>query len=162
MSKKIVPLIISILFLCTACLDDSDFYKNNSKSAEDNLKEGQAFLAENAKEEGVITLKTGLQYKVITEGTGETPTYYDTVECDYEGRLIDGTIFDSSYQRGESAEFQVSGVIAGWTAALQMMKEGAEWELYIPSDLAYGTRGAGSTIGPNMTLIFKIKLISIK
>jgi len=166
MTRKIVPLIISILFLCTACLDGTEFYKkdsniSDSKTAEENLKEGQDFLAENAKKEGVITLKTGLQYKVITEGTGESPVFEDQVVCDYEGRLIDGTIFDSSYKRGETAEFPVAGVIPGWTAALQLMKTGCKWELYVPSNLAYGNRDV-TGIGPNKTLIFIIELHSIK
>jgi FKBP-type peptidyl-prolyl cis-trans isomerase FklB len=129
---------------------------------EKNKKEGEAFLAENKKKEGVITLPSGLQYKVIKEGTGKTPKADDTVVTNYSGKLIDGTEFDSSIKRGEPATFPVKGVIPGWTEALQLMKEGSKWELYIPANLAYGDHGAGNTIGPNATLIFEIELISIK
>ncbi|AMX04305.1 FKBP-type peptidyl-prolyl cis-trans isomerase [Microbulbifer thermotolerans] len=126
--------------------------------AEKNLAEGKAFLEENAKKEGVITTDSGLQYKVITEGSGDTPALDSVVEVDYKGTLIDGTEFDSSYARGEPVQFPVNGVIKGWTEALQLMKEGAKWELYIPSDLAYGPGGAGGLIGPNATLIFEVEL----
>jgi FKBP-type peptidyl-prolyl cis-trans isomerase FklB len=130
--------------------------------SEKNKKEGEAFLAENAKKEGVKTLPSGLQYKVITEGTGKTPQATDTVSVNYKGTLIDGTEFDSSYRRGQPATFPVKGVIPGWTEALQLMKEGAKWQLFIPSKLGYGEVGAGSQIGPNATLIFEVELISIK
>jgi len=127
-------------------------------SAEKNLAEGKAFLEENAKKEGVVTTESGLQYKVITEGSGDSPSADSTVEVDYRGTLIDGTEFDSSYARGEPVQFPVNGVIKGWTEALQLMKEGAKWELYIPSDLAYGPGGAGGLIGPNATLVFEVEL----
>ncbi|MFC6633745.1 FKBP-type peptidyl-prolyl cis-trans isomerase [Microbulbifer taiwanensis] len=127
-------------------------------SAEKNLQEGKAFLEENAKKEGVMTTDSGLQYKVITEGNGDSPSAESTVEVDYKGTLIDGTEFDSSYARGEPVQFPVNGVIKGWTEALQLMKEGAKWELYIPSDLAYGPGGAGGMIGPNATLVFEVEL----
>ncbi len=130
--------------------------------AEKNKKEGEAFLAENKKKEGVITLPSGLQYKVITEGTGETPKLTDFVTTNYRGTFIDGKEFDSSYRRGQPASFPVNGVIPGWTEALQLMKVGSKWQLFIPSSLAYGERGAGSDIGPNATLIFEVELISIK
>jgi FKBP-type peptidyl-prolyl cis-trans isomerase FklB len=130
--------------------------------AEKNKKEGEAFLAENRKKEGVKTLPSGLQYKVIKEGTGKTPKAEDTVVTNYRGTLTDGTEFDSSYKRGQPATFPVKGVIPGWTEALQLMKEGSKWELFIPSSLAYGERGAGNAIGPNATLIFEIELISVK
>ena len=130
--------------------------------AEKNKKEGEAYLAENKKKEGVTTLPSGLQYKVIKEGAGKTPKDTDTVVTNYRGALIDGTEFDSSYKRGEPATFPVKGVIAGWTEALQLMKEGAKWQLFIPSNLAYGERGAGGVIGPNATLIFEVELISVK
>ncbi len=130
--------------------------------AEKNKKEGEAFLAANAKKEGVKTLPSGLQYKVITEGKGKSPKATDTVTVNYRGTLIDGTEFDSSYKRGEPATFQVNGVIKGWTEALQLMKEGSKWQLFIPSNLAYGERGAGGVIGPNATLIFEVELLSIK
>jgi len=130
--------------------------------AEKNKKEGEAFLAANKTKEGVKTLPSGLQYKVIKEGTGKTPTEKDSVVCNYRGTLIDGTEFDSSYKRGQPATFQVKGVIPGWTEALQLMKEGSKWELFIPSNLAYGERGAGNTIGPDATLIFEVELISVK
>jgi len=139
--------------------------KQESKSkelAEKNKKEGETFLAENGKKEGVVTLPSGLQYKVIEEGSGKTPTASDTVTVNYRGTLIDGSEFDSSYKRGEPASFPVGGVIAGWTEALQLMKEGAKWQLVIPSDLAYGERGAGPVIGPNATLVFDVELIKIQ
>lgn len=131
-------------------------------AAEKNKKEGEAFLAENGKKEGVVTLPSGLQYKVIQSGSGKTPTSGDTVETHYRGTLIDGTEFDSSYQRGETATFPVSGVIPGWTEALQKMKEGDKWQLFVPPNLAYGERGAGREIGPNATLIFEVELIAVK
>lgn len=124
--------------------------------------EGEAFLAENAKKEGVITLPSGLQYKVLNAGTGATPKASDSVECHYEGRLIDGSVFDSSYQRGETATFGVTQVIAGWVEALQLMKEGDKWQLYIPYNLAYGERGAGAQIPPYATLIFDVELVKVK
>lgn len=129
---------------------------------EKNKKEGEAFLAENKKKEGIITLPSGLQYKVINEGTGETPELTDVVTVNYRGTLIDGTEFDSSYRRGQPATFPVNAVIAGWAEALQLMKVGSKWQLFIPSDLAYGERGAGRDIGPNATLIFDVELLSIK
>jgi len=129
---------------------------------EKNKKEGEAFLAENKKKEGVVTLPSGLQYKVIKEGTGKQPSADATVETNYRGTLIDGTEFDSSYKRGQAATFPVNGVIAGWTEALQLMKEGAKWQLFVPANLAYGERGAGNVIGPNATLIFEVELISVK
>jgi len=129
---------------------------------EKNKKEGEAFLAENKKKEGVITLPSGLQYKVIKEGTGETPKLTDTVTTNYRGTLIDGTEFDNSYRREQPATFPVKGVIAGWTEALQLMKVGSKWQLFTPSNLAYGERGAGRDIGPNTTLIFEVELLSIK
>ena len=124
--------------------------------------EGEAFLAENAKKEGVVTLPSGLQYKVLNAGTGATPKASDSVECHYEGRLIDGSVFDSSYQRGETATFGVTQVIAGWVEALQLMKEGDKWQLYIPYNLAYGERGAGAHIPPYATLIFDVELVKVK
>ncbi|MBI5409700.1 MAG: FKBP-type peptidyl-prolyl cis-trans isomerase [Nitrospirae bacterium] len=127
-----------------------------------NKKEGEAFLAENKKKEGVVTLPSGLQYKIITEGTGEKPKAADTVTVNYRGTLIDGTEFDSSYSRNQPATFKVTGVIPGWTEALQLMKAGSKWQLFIPSNLAYGERGAGRDIGPNSTLIFEVELLSIK
>ncbi|MBE0596607.1 MAG: FKBP-type peptidyl-prolyl cis-trans isomerase [Desulfuromonadales bacterium] len=136
--------------------------KKATEMAEKNLKEGEAFLAETAKQEGVVTLPSGLMYKVIEEGTGPKPSAGDTVTVHYEGRLVDGTVFDSSLQRGEPATFPVSGVIPGWTEALQQMNQGAKYELYIPAKLAYGERGAGPVIGPNATLIFNVELLEIQ
>lgn len=127
-----------------------------------NLDEGRAFLAENGKKKGVVTTASGLQYKVIKAGTGKTPSRTDTVVTHYTGKLLDGTVFDSSRERGEPATFGVSQVITGWTEVLQLMKEGARYEVYIPSDLAYGTTGAGGKIGPNATLVFDVELISVK
>lgn len=129
---------------------------------EKNKKEGEAFLAENKKKEGVKTLASGLQYKVIKEGTGKTPKATDKVSTHYQGTLIDGTEFDSSIKRGEPATFPVNGVIPGWTEALQLMKVGAKWQLFVPSKLAYNERGAGPKIGPNAVLIFTIELLAIK
>jgi FKBP-type peptidyl-prolyl cis-trans isomerase FklB len=136
--------------------------EENNVLGEKNKKDGEAFLAENAKKSGVKTTDSGLQYKVITEGTGAKPKSTDTVTTHYKGTLIDGTEFDSSYKRDQPAEFPVTGVIPGWIEALQLMPVGSKWELYIPSDLAYGERGSGQRIGPNATLIFEIELISIK
>jgi FKBP-type peptidyl-prolyl cis-trans isomerase FklB len=124
--------------------------------------EGEAFLAANATKEGVVTLPSGLQYKVITPGSGASPKASDTVTVHYRGRLIDGTEFDSSYKRNEPTSFPVGGVIPGWTEALQLMKVGAKWELYIPAKIAYGDRGAGGVIPPGATLIFEVELLSIK
>jgi FKBP-type peptidyl-prolyl cis-trans isomerase FklB len=129
---------------------------------EKNKKEGESFLAENKKRAGVTTLPSGLQYKVFKAGTGKTPTDTNTVTVHYRGTLIDGTEFDSSYRRGQPATFQVKGVIPGWIEALKLMQEGAKWQLFIPPNLAYGERGAGSVIGPNATLIFELELISIQ
>ena len=125
-----------------------------------NLEEGKAFLAENAEKEGVKTAPSGLQYKVLAEGSGKTPKDEDTVTVHYKGTFIDGTEFDSSIKRGKPETFQVNGVIKGWTEALQMMREGSKWQLFVPSELAYGQRGQGP-IPPNSTLIFEIELISI-
>lgn len=130
--------------------------------AKKNLETGQAFLEANKKKEGVVTLPSGLQYKVITEGKGKQPKSTDTVVAHYRGTLIDGTEFDSSYKRNEPATFPVEGVIKGWQETLPLMKEGAKWQVYIPSDLGYGARGAGNAIGPNQVLIFDIELLSVK
>jgi FKBP-type peptidyl-prolyl cis-trans isomerase FklB len=127
-----------------------------------NKQEGEAFLAENKKKAGVKTLASGLQYKVIKEGTGKTPKSTDTVDAHYAGTLINGKEFDSSYKRGKPLTIPVTGVIKGWTEALQLMKEGSKWQLYIPSDLAYGEQGAGADIGPNSVLIFDIELLAVK
>ncbi|MBN4054806.1 FKBP-type peptidyl-prolyl cis-trans isomerase, partial [Nitrospira defluvii] len=130
--------------------------------AEKNKKEGEAFLKANKKKEGVIILTSGLQYKIIKEGNGKIPQKTDTVKTNYRGSLIDGTEFDSSYKRGEPTSFPVSAVISGWTEALQLMNVGSKWEHYVPSNLAYGPRGAGQMIGPNATLIFEIELLGIE
>ena len=129
---------------------------------EKNRQEGESFLLENAKKEGVVTLPSGLQYKIIEEGTGKSPEPGDQVTVHYRGTLIDGTEFDSSYARGEPVTFPVGGVIPGWTEALQLMKEGAKWNLFIPPSLAYGEQGAGQVIGPNATLLFEVELISVQ
>jgi FKBP-type peptidyl-prolyl cis-trans isomerase len=129
---------------------------------EANKKEGESFLTGNKSKEGVVTLPSGLQYKILTEGTGPKPTASDSVVCNYRGTLISGTEFDSSYKRGQPATFPVSGVIKGWTEALQLMPVGSKWQLFIPPDLAYGQRGAGADIGPDSTLIFEIELLSIE
>jgi FKBP-type peptidyl-prolyl cis-trans isomerase FklB len=129
--------------------------------AENNLKEGREFLAANKEKEGVKTLESGLQYKVIKSGSGKNPTAKDTIRAHYHGTLLDGTVFDSSVEREEPIEINVSGVIKGWTEALQLMKVGDKWQLFIPSELAYGERGAGDTIGPNAVLIFDVELLEI-
>lgn len=125
------------------------------------IAEGEAFLAQNAQKAGVVVTESGLQYEVLAEGEGESPALSSTVRTHYHGTLIDGTVFDSSYQRGEPAEFPVGGVIKGWTEALQMMRPGAKWRLYVPYHLAYGERGAGAAIGPYSTLIFDVELLDI-
>lgn len=132
------------------------------KAAEANMKEGEEFLAANKTKDGVVALPSGLQYKVITAGSGPKPTATDKVVCNYSGKLINGTEFDSSYKRGQPATFPVNGVIKGWTEALQLMPVGSKWQLFIPSDLAYGARGAGGVIGPNATLVFEVELVSIQ
>ena len=124
-------------------------------------KAGEDFLAENAKKEGVVVLPSGLQYTVLTEGTGAQPKATDQVKCHYEGRLIDETVFDSSYQRGEPAVFPLNGVIAGWTEGVQLMKEGAKYRFFIPYNLAYGERGAGNSIPPYAALVFDVELIKV-
>jgi FKBP-type peptidyl-prolyl cis-trans isomerase FklB len=128
---------------------------------ETNKKAGAAFLAANATKEGVVTLPSGLQYKILTAGTGPKPSASDSVVCNYRGTLLDNTEFDSSYKRGQPITLNVSGVIKGWTEALQLMPVGSKWQLYVPADLAYGERGSGP-IGPNATLIFDVELLSIK
>lgn len=130
--------------------------------AEKNLAAGEKFLADNKKKQDIKTLPSGLQYKIIKEGNGPTPKATDTVTTHYQGKLIDGTEFDSSYKRGEPAKFTVNGVIPGWTEALQLMKTGSKWEIYVPAKLAYGEHGIGQVIGPNSTLIFDLELLSIE
>jgi FKBP-type peptidyl-prolyl cis-trans isomerase FklB len=127
-----------------------------------NKKEGEAFLAANKAKEGVTTLPSGLQYKILTAGTGPKPTATDSVVCNYRGTLINGKEFDSSYKRGQPATFPVNGVIKGWTEALQLMPVGSKWQLVVPPDLAYGDRGAGADIAPGATLIFEVELMSIQ
>ena len=129
---------------------------------EANKKEGEAFLAANKSKDGVVTLPSGLQYKILQAGTGPKPTASDTVVCNYRGTLINGTEFDSSSKHGGPATFPVSGVIKGWTEAVQLMPVGSKWQLFIPGELAYGERGAGGDIGPNATLIFEVELLSIQ
>ncbi len=130
-------------------------------AAAKNKEEGQAWLAENATKEGVVTLESGLQYKVLASGDGESAGPNDTVKVNYRGTLIDGTVFDSSYDRGQPAQFRVTGVIKGWTEALQLMKQGDKWQLFIPSDLAYGDRPQGDKIKPGSTLIFEVELLEV-
>jgi FKBP-type peptidyl-prolyl cis-trans isomerase FklB len=134
----------------------------SKRAGEKNKKDGEAFLAENKVKEGVETLPSGLQYKVVTAGAGEKPKATDTVKTHYRGTLIDGTEFDSSYSRNEPATFPVNGVIKGWTEALQLMGVGSKWMLFVPSNLAYGERGSPPRIGPNSTLIFEVELLAIE
>jgi FKBP-type peptidyl-prolyl cis-trans isomerase FklB len=139
--------------------DDDDTQAPNSMS--NNKAEGEAFLAENANKPGITTLPSGLQYEVLTEGTGPKAGPRSSVTTHYHGTLINGNVFDSSYQRGQPATFGVNQVIPGWTEALQLMPEGSKWRLYIPSDLAYGKRGAGRDIGPDSALIFDVELLKV-
>jgi FKBP-type peptidyl-prolyl cis-trans isomerase FklB len=137
------------------------FVELSQKKSQETISTGQAFLNENGKKEGVTTTASGLQFEVLTNGTGATPVETDQVTVHYHGTLIDGTVFDSSVERGQPATFPVNGVIPGWVEALQLMNVGSKYKLYIPSDLAYGERGAGGSIGPNETLIFEVELLSI-
>jgi FKBP-type peptidyl-prolyl cis-trans isomerase FklB len=129
---------------------------------EANKKEGNAFLAANKAKEGVVTLPSGLEYKILSQGTGPRPAPTDSVVCNYRGTLINGTEFDSSYKRGQPATFPVTGVIKGWTEALQLMPVGSKWQLFLPAELAYGERGPSPEIGPNSTLVFEVELLSIQ
>ena len=132
------------------------------QATETNKKEGEAFLAANKTKDGVVALPSGLQYKILQEGTGPKPAPTDSVVCNYRGTLLDGKEFDSSYKRGQPATFPVNGVIKGWTEALQLMPVGSKWQLFVPSELAYGDRGAGADIKPGATLIFEVELLSIQ
>lgn len=137
------------------------FMELSQKKSQEATNKGQVFLDENAAKEGVVTTASGLQYQVLTEGQGAKPAASDEVTVHYHGTLIDGTVFDSSVDRGQPATFPVGGVIQGWVEALQLMNVGSKYKLYIPSNLAYGERGAGGSIGPNETLIFEVELLSI-
>ena len=138
------------------------FQEQEEKKSAAAKAEGENFLKENAKKEGVCTLPSGLQYKVLREGNGKKPSAQDIVECDYEGTLINGQVFDSSYRRGEHASFPLNQVIAGWTEGLQLMREGAKYRFFIPYNLAYGERGAGQSIPPYAALIFDVELHKVK
>jgi FKBP-type peptidyl-prolyl cis-trans isomerase len=144
----------------------SDLHKKQEllaqQASETNKKESDAFLAANKTKDGIVTLPSGLQYKVLQEGTGPKPAVTDTVSVNYRGTLLNGTEFDSSYKRGQPATFGVGQIIKGWTEALQLMPVGSKWQLFIPPDLAYGARGAGRDIGPNATLVFEVELLSIQ
>ncbi len=140
----------------------NSYFKEKERAAEQKtIAEGKAYMEENAKKEGVITTKSGLQYEVLTEGTGKSPKKTDTVRCHYEGRLINGNVFDSSYDRGEPADFGLNQVIPGWTEGVQLMKEGAKYRFTIPFLLAYGENGAGASIPPYSTLIFDVELVKV-
>lgn len=141
---------------------DTFFHDLANKINEKNIQAGKEFLEKNKTQEGVVALASGLQYQILTSGSGKSPSTTNRVKCHYTGMLLDGTVFDSSVQRGEPAEFGVNQVIAGWTEALQLMKEGDKWRLFIPSDMAYGARGAGNSIPPHATLIFDVELIEVK
>ncbi|MBL6432799.1 MAG: FKBP-type peptidyl-prolyl cis-trans isomerase [Muribaculaceae bacterium] len=140
---------------------EAEMQAEAAKQGEVNRKNGEAFLSENAKREGIKVTESGLQYEVLESGKGDSPKASDNVEVHYTGKLIDGTVFDSSVERGVPASFGVTQVIPGWVEALQLMHEGDKWRLYIPSDLAYGPNGAGGVIGPNMTLIFDVELLRV-
>ena len=137
------------------------FEKQAKEQAQQAIAEGKVFLEENARRPEVTQTKSGLQYEVLSEGSGRSPKATDTVRCHYEGRLLDGSIFDSSYQRGEPADFGLNQVITGWTEGVQLMKEGAKYRFFIPYLLAYGERGAGSSIPPYSTLVFDVELIKV-
>ena len=137
------------------------FQEKEKEQAQNAIAEGKVYLEQNAKRDGVTQTKSGLQYEVLTEGTGKSPKATDTVRCHYEGRLLDGTVFDSSYKRGEPADFGLNQVIPGWTEGVQLMKEGAKFRFHIPYLLAYGERGAGAQIPPYSTLIFDVELIKV-
>jgi FKBP-type peptidyl-prolyl cis-trans isomerase FklB len=139
---------------------DKLFQSKNDKAAT-NLKAGKEFLDSNKKKPGVVSLPSGLQYEVITDGSGEKPNAISMVTCHYHGSLIDGTVFDSSVKRGKPASFPLNGVIKGWTEGLQLMSVGSKWRFFIPADLGYGDRQAGSQIGPNSLLIFEVELLGI-
>jgi len=136
-------------------------FKMKTEKAENNLKAGQEFLAANKQKTGVTELPSGLQYEIMTEGTGAKPMAFNTVTCHYHGTLIDGTIFDSSVQRGKPASFPLNQVIKGWTEGVQLMPTGSKWRFFIPPNLGYGDRQVGGTIGPNSTLIFEVELLGI-
>lgn len=140
---------------------EAEMQAEAAKQGEVNRKNGEAFLSENAKREGIKVTESGLQYEVLESGKGDSPKASDNVEVHYTGKLIDGTVFDSSVERGVPASFGVTQVIPGWVEALQLMHEGDKWRLYIPSDLAYGPNGAGGVIGPNMSLIFDVELLRV-
>ncbi len=143
------------------CINTYFSEKEKAKGA-DNVKKGLAYLEENKKKPGVMVTASGLQYEVMKDGTGPKPTLNDKVSCHYHGTLIDGTVFDSSVERGQPASFPLTGVIPGWTEALQLMKVGSKWRLVLPPELAYGERGAGGKIGPNSVLIFEVELLAIE
>lgn len=137
------------------------FQEKEAQDAKKNIEAGKAYLKENGNRDGVVTTASGLQYEVLQEGTGKSPKATDKVRCHYEGRLTDGTVFDSSYQRGEPADFGLNQVIAGWTEGVQLMKEGAKYRFHIPYLLGYGERGAGASIPPYATLVFDVELIKV-
>ena len=149
-------------FLLAALACTATFFSTTSAHAQVGREKGEAFLAENGKKEGVKTLPSGLQYKILKAGEGKKPTETDTVEVNYRGTLLNGTEFDSSYSRGQPATFQVQGIIPGWSEALKLMPVGSKWQLFVPAQLAYGARGAPPNIGPDATLIFDVELLAIK
>ncbi len=158
MMRKLIQIsaVAMSLLLLVACQA-----KKPKTPAQENLQAGKQFLAHNAKEKGVVILKSGLQYKILKKGRGVSPKPTDVVTVNYEGKLLNGKVFDSSYARHQPIQFPVQGVIQGWQQALVRMKPGATWMLYIPSNLAYGEQGAGNAIGPNSTLVFKVHLIKV-
>lgn len=166
MKSSVIALVLGLGLMSAAYAEQGAAGTNTGNNPAMNTatgaSAGEAFLQQNKKKQGVVTTASGLQYKVMTEGKGEKPKATDIVTVNYEGKLINGKEFDSSYKRGEPATFPVNGVIAGWTEALQLMPVGSTWELYIPASLAYGAEGAPPAIGSNETLIFKVQLLSVK
>jgi FKBP-type peptidyl-prolyl cis-trans isomerase FklB len=174
MRTSLILIVTTIVFAGICWADDALKIQDHNKKilasqnehvqtiSQKNLMKGKAFLTENSKKENVVTLPSGMQYQILREGKGEPPKPNDTVTVHYRGMLINGKEFDSSYDRGEPATFQVNGVIRGWQEGLQLMRPGAEYKLFVPPELAYGERGTGRKIGPNSTLIFDVKLLSIR
>ncbi|MDQ7010964.1 MAG: FKBP-type peptidyl-prolyl cis-trans isomerase [Mariprofundaceae bacterium] len=160
-SINLVWTCVLLAFIATSCSQSDNTGSDDRQQLPENARAGKAFLKENARKEGVVTRPSGLQYRILRAGNGNRPRYTDEVTVHYRGTHLDGSEFDNSYSRGKPAVFRLNRVIPGWTEALQLMREGAKWQLFIPPELAYGSRGAGSAIGPNETLVFDVELLKI-